>query len=289
MRALPSFTASLWFASALGLFIGCSSSSPDSGGPSASDDAAATMGDAPSCAADATATSCCCAGDVQEAPVCSAAGTLSCGTGYGLYHGADCSCSTGAQNTLDAGDASDADVCPAPNVLRYETAGCGDSAHPVCGRSDQDACAIAVCGCDGTTLVKCDYASTPWSHLGACTGDDAAAGCSVTNTSSLTGVSLAFRAPIGCTFTLAQAWLFAWLDEGGARTGDILSIVATCIAHDVNPGAYLHRVVHCIVHGWPQAQLRELLPDRMLAAHPELYAGDPDDLPMPATTRALSR
>jgi len=84
-------------------------------------------------------------------------------------------------------------------------------------------------------------------------------------------------------------WLFAWLDEGGARTGDILSIVATCIAHDVNPGAYLHRVVHCIVHGWPQAQLRELLPDRMLAAHPELYAGDPDDLPMPATTRALSR
>jgi transposase len=51
-------------------------------------------------------------------------------------------------------------------------------------------------------------------------------------------------------------WLFAWLDEGGTRTGDILSIVATCIAHDVNPRAYLHRVVHCIVHGWPQSQLR---------------------------------
>ncbi len=84
-------------------------------------------------------------------------------------------------------------------------------------------------------------------------------------------------------------WLFTWLDEGGARTGDILSIIATCIAHDVNPRAYLHHVVHCIVHGWPKAQLRELLPDRMLAAHPELFVGDPDSLPIPAATRAPPR
>jgi hypothetical protein len=84
-------------------------------------------------------------------------------------------------------------------------------------------------------------------------------------------------------------WLFAWLDEGGTRTGDILSIIATCIAHDVNPRAYLHRVVHCIVHRWPQARLRDLLPDRMLAAHPELYVGDPEALPIPTTGRALPR
>ncbi len=84
-------------------------------------------------------------------------------------------------------------------------------------------------------------------------------------------------------------WLFTWLDEGGVRTGHILSIVATCIAHDVNPRAYLHRVVQCIVHGWPQARLRELLPDRMLAAYPELYAGDPDALPIEIPTPALSR
>jgi transposase len=84
-------------------------------------------------------------------------------------------------------------------------------------------------------------------------------------------------------------WLFTWLDEGGTRTGDILSIVATCIAHDVNPRAYLHLVLHRIVHGWPQAELRELLPDRMLASHPELYVGDPDALPMPAATPALPR
>ena len=61
----------------------------------------------------------------------------------------------------------------------------------------------------------------------------------------------------------------------------------TCIAHDVKPRAYLHRVVHCIVHGWPQAKIRDLLPDRILAQHPELYVGDPDALPMPPATRAL--
>lgn len=83
-------------------------------------------------------------------------------------------------------------------------------------------------------------------------------------------------------------WLFAWLDDGGKRTATILSIIATCIAHDVNPRAYLHRVVHCIVHGWPQHHLRQLLPDRMLAAHPELFIGDPDALPA-AELRALTR
>lgn len=84
-------------------------------------------------------------------------------------------------------------------------------------------------------------------------------------------------------------WLFTWLDDGAERTGNILSIVATCIAHDVNPRAYLHKVVHCIVHGWPQEKLRDLLPDRMLATHPELYVGDPDALPIPSRVPALAR
>jgi hypothetical protein len=130
MSALRSFASLLGFASALGLVVGCSSSSssPDNGaGPSeAGNDAAAA--DAPS---------------TVDAP----------------------SYATDAP--------SDADVCSAPMVLRFETAGCGASAHPVCGSSDQDACAMAVCGCDGTTLVKCDYASAPWSHLGPCTPADA--------------------------------------------------------------------------------------------------------------------
>lgn len=70
-------------------------------------------------------------------------------------------------------------------------------------------------------------------------------------------------------------WLFTWLDVGGERTADVLSIVATCIAHDVNPRAYLHVVTKLIVQGWPKAKLRDLLPDRMLASHPEIYVGEP--------------
>jgi transposase len=77
-------------------------------------------------------------------------------------------------------------------------------------------------------------------------------------------------------------WLFSWLDIGGERTAAILSIVATCIAHDVNPRAYLHLVTRLIVHGWPQTRLRDLLPDRILATHPELHAGDPSTALPPA-------
>ena len=74
-------------------------------------------------------------------------------------------------------------------------------------------------------------------------------------------------------------WLFTWLDLGGERTAAILSIVATCIAHDLNPRAYLHRVTRLIVGGWPQRRLRELLPDRIVALHPELAAREPHALP----------
>jgi len=57
----------------------------------------------------------------------------------------------------------------------------------------------------------------------------------------------------------------------------------------VNPRAYVHRVVHCIVHGCPHAKLGEPLPDSMLVAHPELLMGDPDSLPLPPVMRALPR
>jgi transposase len=72
-------------------------------------------------------------------------------------------------------------------------------------------------------------------------------------------------------------WLFTWLDLGGRRTASILTIIGTCIAHDLNPRAYLHMITRLIVQGWPKANLRDLLPDRVLAAHPELYIGDGDD------------
>ena len=65
-------------------------------------------------------------------------------------------------------------------------------------------------------------------------------------------------------------WLFTWQDLGGQRTAHILSIIGTCIAHEVNPRAYLHLVVRLIVEGWPQSKLRDLLPDRIVREHPEL-------------------
>lgn len=74
-------------------------------------------------------------------------------------------------------------------------------------------------------------------------------------------------------------WLFTWLDEGGERTATILTIIGTCIAHGVDPRAYLHLVTQRIVDGWPHAQLRELLPDRMLAAHPELSTATEPSIP----------
>jgi len=70
--------------------------------------------------------------------------------------------------------------------------------------------------------------------------------------------------------------------NASSRSGHILSIVDTCIAHDVSPRAYLYKVVYAIVHEWSRAKLRELLPDRLLVAYPELYVGDSDALPLPS-------
>ncbi|HEY1693391.1 MAG TPA: IS66 family transposase [Polyangiaceae bacterium] len=82
-------------------------------------------------------------------------------------------------------------------------------------------------------------------------------------------------------------WLFTWLDVGGERTARVLSIIATAIAHDVNPRAYLHLVTKLVVGGWPNARLPELLPDRILVAHPDLFVGDGDVLD--ASSALLSR
>jgi transposase len=82
------------------------------------------------------------------------------------------------------------------------------------------------------------------------------------------------RLPLG-----RKNWLFTWLDIGGDRTAAILTIVATCVAHDVNPRAYLHLVTRLIVNRWPRSRLRDLLPDRILASHPELFVGQRDELP----------
>ena len=70
-------------------------------------------------------------------------------------------------------------------------------------------------------------------------------------------------------------WLFATGDLGGKRTASILTLIGTCISQRVNPRAYLHLVTRLLIHGWPQARLRDLLPDRLAQAHPELRLPPP--------------
>lgn len=70
-------------------------------------------------------------------------------------------------------------------------------------------------------------------------------------------------------------------------TAAILTIVASGIAHDINPRAYLHCATKPILGGWPQSRLRDLLPDRILGLHPGLYVGDLDALPGAVDAPAL--
>jgi hypothetical protein len=77
-------------------------------------------------------------------------------------------------------------------------------------------------------------------------------------------------------------WLFAYGDLGGQRAAIILTILGTCIAHRVNPRAYLHLVTKLIVHGHPQSRLDELLPNQLVEAHPELRLPDRPTRPPPA-------
>ena len=70
-------------------------------------------------------------------------------------------------------------------------------------------------------------------------------------------------------------WVSVWEDLGGERAATMFTMVGTCISHGIDPRAYLHVVANLIVHGWPQAKLRELLPDRLAATHPQLLVRTP--------------
>ena len=76
-------------------------------------------------------------------------------------------------------------------------------------------------------------------------------------------------------------WLFAYGDLGGKRTATILTVIGTCIAHRINPRAYLHAVAKLIVNGFPSARVRELLPDRIALLLPELRLPSPAARPPP--------
>ena len=77
-------------------------------------------------------------------------------------------------------------------------------------------------------------------------------------------------------------WLFAYGDLGGTRAATILTLLGTCIAHRINPRAYLHVVTKLLVNGFPNARLRELLPDQIVTLHPELRLPAPAARPPPS-------
>ena len=66
-------------------------------------------------------------------------------------------------------------------------------------------------------------------------------------------------------------WLFAWQDVGGERTAIILTIIGTCVAHNVNPRAYLHFVTRRLMME-PDASVAELMPATLAAKHADLRA-----------------
>ncbi|MBX7197737.1 MAG: IS66 family transposase, partial [Sandaracinaceae bacterium] len=77
-------------------------------------------------------------------------------------------------------------------------------------------------------------------------------------------------------------WLFTWGDLGGERVATILTIIATCVAHGVDPRGYLHEVVRRLLAGWKQSQLAELLPNRLVESCPHLRVRAPIGTALPA-------
>jgi len=67
-------------------------------------------------------------------------------------------------------------------------------------------------------------------------------------------------------------WLFVWEDVGGERTAAILTIVATCISHGLNPREYLTVVTDALLRGVDD--IGSLLPDRIVETHPDLQIAD---------------
>ena len=73
-------------------------------------------------------------------------------------------------------------------------------------------------------------------------------------------------------------WLFVWKAIGGERTASILTILATCVSHDLNPRPYLHAVTEGLLRGEP---VETLLPDRLGRTNPDLLVPDFEPPPLP--------
>jgi transposase len=73
-------------------------------------------------------------------------------------------------------------------------------------------------------------------------------------------------------------WLFVWQDVGGERTASILTILATCVSHGLNPRPYLHAVTEGLLRG---ERVETLLPDRLAVTRPDLCLPDFDQPTLP--------
>ena len=69
---------------------------------------------------------------------------------------------------FDAGPDANGGGCTPPKIPVYEAPGCDGASRPVCAALALDACAIEVCGCDGTTLSGCGDFTKPYRHKGPC-------------------------------------------------------------------------------------------------------------------------
>ena len=74
------------------------------------------------------------------------------------------------KNNNNVGTIEDGGGCPAPKVWRYEEPGCDGQVQPICGSAMEDACAALACGCDGESLIGCDYYSNAYRSNGLCPG-----------------------------------------------------------------------------------------------------------------------
>ena len=121
----------------------------------------------------------CACDPASDTPQCVSVGgwgrALSCvGGTWKLDYLTNCSVGDGGtvsvDGAIDRSASDDGGSCQAPNVWRYQEPGCGAEAHPVCGSGMQDGGLAFACGCDGETLMGCDYYDKPWRARGMCPG-----------------------------------------------------------------------------------------------------------------------
>ncbi len=77
-------------------------------------------------------------------------------------------------------------------------------------------------------------------------------------------------------FDSRKNWLFVGSEDGGKASATLLSLVQTCRNLNINPQEYLEDVLRRIM-GHPAQQIKELLPDRWLAAKQKHAGTQPID------------